>query len=189
MAPSSQLAVELVRQWAADRTLRFEANALLGNGAVLSTCGGFRYLLWRHANPATPFIGFGMLNPSTADHESDDPTIQRCIGRASRMHGALLVWNLFALRATDPDVMKRADDPVGEYNDAVIDLALGLTSTTIAAWGTDGGHRNRQRAVLKRCGAAEARLHALKLTKGGYPGHPLYIGSSVDPVEWIYDWE
>lgn len=107
-APSSQLAVELIRQWASERDLAFEENPLRGSGAVLSRCGLYRYLLWRLSSASWPFVGFGMLNPSTADHEADDPTISRCIGRVHHLRGALLVWNLFALRATDPDVMKRA---------------------------------------------------------------------------------
>jgi GTP-binding protein len=41
-------------------------------GAVLSDCGGYRYVLWRDwaAGPRALFI---LLNPSTADATQDDP--------------------------------------------------------------------------------------------------------------------
>ena len=49
-----------------------------------------------------------MLNPSTADADHDDRTIGRCISFAKREGcGGLIVGNLFQLRATDPDELRR----------------------------------------------------------------------------------
>lgn len=46
---------------------------------------------------------FIMLTPSTADADTDDPTIRRCIGFAkSSGFGGLYVGNLFAYRSTQP---------------------------------------------------------------------------------------
>lgn len=95
------------------------------------------------------FVG---LNPSTADELLDDPTIRRCVAFArSWGYGALCMTNLFAFRATDPDVMKSADDPVGPENDQHLqDLANGA-SVVIAAWGvhgTFGGRHSVARAYL-----------------------------------------
>ena len=59
-----------------------------------------------------------MLNPSTADGETDDATIRVCRGRALRMgYGGIIVVNLFAYRATSPDNMECAADPFGPDNE------------------------------------------------------------------------
>lgn len=187
--PSSALAVELIQNWAKTEGLVFRHNGLSGNGAVFSTCGQFRYLLWRRASTMVPFMGLGMLNPSTADADADDPTISRGIGFAMREGLAgPLVWNLNAFRATDPADMKASADPVGPHNNAAIDLALKLAEMTVAAWGTHGTHGDRDRAVLRRCAAAGAQLHVLRLTKDGHPGHPLYLPKHLRPELWEYDW-
>jgi hypothetical protein len=103
----------------------------LQKGASISTCGKYRYRLWREwrsgdvgdaqwemwteedGSPSVDGAGqqlgtplscvFVMLNPSTADGEADDPTIRRCVGFAQRLgYDRLEVVNLFAWRATNP---------------------------------------------------------------------------------------
>ena len=55
-----------------------------------------------------------MLNPSTADETSNDPTVGRCQRRAVQMgYGGLYVGNIFAWRSTDPKGLLDTDDPVG----------------------------------------------------------------------------
>ncbi|WP_244222910.1 DUF1643 domain-containing protein [Cupriavidus lacunae] len=53
-------------------------------GAILSDCEQYRYRLWREWGRSSPGLGFIMLNPSTADHQVNDPTITRCLQRAGR---------------------------------------------------------------------------------------------------------
>lgn len=63
-----------------------------------------------------------MLNPSTADETTDDPTIRRRIGFGKRENTPLIqVVNLYAYRATDPAALARAEWPVGVGNDDVIE--------------------------------------------------------------------
>lgn len=186
-APSGALAVEMIRSWAEERCLVFHGGGLSGSGAVFSQCGDYRYLLWRSWH-TEPFVAFGMLNPSTADHELDDPTIKRCRSWAAKAKGGLLVWNLFALRSTDPQALYGHANPVGPDNDGAIDLALSLSGMTVAAWGNHGALAERDRTVKRRCGAAGAGLHALKVTGSGQPGHPLYLAAKLDPVPWEYEW-
>lgn len=189
-SPSGTLATELIRLWAETSGLDVHENVLEGSGAVFSPCGSYRYLLWRGALGPQPLLGFGMLNPSTADHREDDPTIRRCLrwARDARPSpSGLLVWNLFALRATDPAELVGHLDPVGPKNNDAILLALGFTQRTIAAWGTHGALGGRDKAVLRRCAAQGSKLHALKLTKEGHPGHPLYLPKSAQPFAWDFD--
>src|SRR5262249_54294569 len=89
----------------------------LENNAVISDCGKYRYVLTRQTGAEVRSATFVMLNPSTADATLDDPTIRKCIGFAKNWRcGRLVVLNLFAFRATDPEVMKAEADAVGPEN-------------------------------------------------------------------------
>lgn len=148
--------------------------------ATFSPCRRYRYTLLRRwgDGPVCMFIG---LNPSTADETQDDPTIRRCIRYAQGWgFGGLLMANIFAWRDTDPRGMKAAEDPVGPGNDHALRGAYKLSALVVAAWGAHGEHMGRGHAVR----AMLPRLHYLRLTKGGHPGHPLYLPASLRPVEW-----
>ena len=142
-------------------------------GAVLSPCGRYRYSLTRMFFTGRGRVLFIMLNPSTADAETDDPTIRRCIGFAHRWgFQELAVANLFAWRATDPRELRRADDPVGPENDRHLMMMSGCADAVIAAWGARGSYRNRAAEVLD---LLEGTVEHLGLTKQGNPKHPLYL--------------
>ena len=113
-----------------------------GAGAAFSRCERYRYALWRVWNPELPLWTFGMLNPSTADHLKLDPTLTRCASRAAAGGaGGMVIWNLFAWRATDPADMKRAADPVGVRNDPIIGLLVSLANLNVAGWGARSAFR------------------------------------------------
>ncbi|WP_299307242.1 DUF1643 domain-containing protein [uncultured Croceicoccus sp.] len=173
-----------IRHWAGDAMLDFRHDSQSGHGAVFSRCGRYRYLLWRDAHGDAPFYAIAMLNPSKADHLSNDPTIARCHNRARDAGAALLVWNLFALRETDPAKLKRRRGPVGRHNDDAARLALSLADRTVAAWGVHGAHRGRGDAVLALCREQGGALHHFGLTKHGHPRHPLYLPRDVAMREW-----
>jgi len=148
--------------------------------ATLSDCGTYRYWLNRHWGEGTAVVNFIMLNPSTADHKEDDPTIRRCINFAKLWgYDGLEVTNLFAFRATDPKELKTAADPIGPLNDQHIEDTARKAELVICGWGTHGGLNNRQAHVMKLLSGIS--LGALKQTKAGFPGHPLYLKSSSKP--------
>lgn len=149
-------------------------------GATISPCGLYRYSLWRKWAPG-PMCVFIGLNPSTADATLDDPTIRRCVGFAKAWgFSGLMMLNLFAYRATEPADMKDAQDPIGPENDDALHFAHSNTTTVIAAWGAHGTFKGRDKQVR----AMLPRLHYLRLTKDGHPGHPLYLPASLRPVAW-----
>ena len=77
-----------------------------------------------------------MLNPSTADHLQDDPTIRRCIGFAQELgYGSLIIGNLFAYRATYPRDLLKAEDPSGKRNLEFLRKAHRQCDQVITAWG------------------------------------------------------
>lgn len=149
-------------------------------GATISSCGRYRYALWRKWKPG-PMCVFVGLNPSTADAQLDDPTIRRCIGFAQGWgFSGLMMLNLFAYRATNPADMKAATDPIGPDNDDALRYASYNTTMVIAAWGANGTFKGRDQQVREML----PRLHYLHLTKDGHPGHPLYLPGSLRPKLW-----
>src|SRR6059036_1567736 len=120
------------------------------SGAVFSACRRWRYLLWRRWDARLPSANFLMLNPSTADEVKLDPSCTRARRYAERWgFGAVVITNIFAWRATDPEEMKAARDPVGRGNDRAILGAARESALVVCAWGNHGAHLGRSEAVRK----------------------------------------
>lgn len=163
---------------------------------TFSPCRKYRYTLWREwgidlltdctgdAKGTNSYVMFIGLNPSTADETNDDPTIRKCVGYAQRWgYGALCMTNLFALRATDPRVMKMAHEPIGEDNPLTI-LRVALNADMIiCAWGRDGAYLNRgDRVITNLRDNGIKKMHHLGLNSDGTPKHPLYLKSRLEPI-------
>lgn len=155
--------------------------------AVFSRDRQYRYALTRRWKPG-PMVEFLMLNPSTADAFKLDPTVNKCCTWARQWGaGGVLVRNIFAVRATDPKVMRKHPEPVGSLNDAaILDSKTWPVSYTVCAWGANGEFMGRGKQVfdLLRHGRD---LRYLTRTKGGQPGHPLYLNGLVTPLclDWV----
>lgn len=93
--------------------------------------------------------------------------------------------NLFALRATDPTVLKRHIDPVGPQNDEAIMAAVGFADRVVAAWGTRGVLNRSDEVVAGLTRRASATVEVLGLTMAGHPRHPLYITKTTQPYPWM----
>lgn len=121
-----------------------------------------------------------MLNPSTADELRLDPSCTRARLYAERWgYGALIVTNLFGWRATDPEAMKSARDPVGPRNDRAILAAAREAAIVVCAWGNHGAHLGRSAAVKEML--RRTPLHALRMNGSGEPAHPLYLPAGLRP--------
>jgi hypothetical protein len=164
--------------------------------AIISECGQYRYRLTRRITPHdlghfgcdghyryTPerIANFIMLNPSTADWTTNDPTIRRCIGYAMAWGcAALVVSNLFGFRATDPRYIAIVRDPVGPLNnDYVIGAACRAHESggvVVAAWGVNGWHRDQDRHVMSLLTQTLGiPVKCMGTTAEGFPRHPLYL--------------
>ncbi|MEZ8851798.1 DUF1643 domain-containing protein [Vibrio cyclitrophicus] len=147
--------------------------------ARLSDCRTYRYELWRTWDESKPYAMFIGLNPSTADETEDDPTIRRCINFAKSWgYGGLCIANLFAYRATQPEDMKKALDPIGDKNDETLILLAQNAGVIVGAWGNDGVFLNRSEDIR----ALIPELSVLKVNKSGEPAHPLYLKSTLTPI-------
>jgi hypothetical protein len=142
-------------------------------------------MLWRtfiEGGESAP-LKFVMLNPSTADADTDDATIRRCMGFAKREKaGGILVVNLSPWRATDPADLDRAyrrgEDVLylkgRDGNRSVIQRAR-AGGPFILAWGA--GIRPWMREMAEWV-ITEGGLYqnlCLGKTKEGEPRHPLML--------------
>jgi hypothetical protein len=163
--------------------------------AVTSPDGVYRYLLGRtwegSAQEVTPLWCFGMLNPSKARHDIDDPTVRRCAGFAKRGGaGGFLIVNLLAYSSTHPREMVRASsrgiDVRGEHNDAAIRWAIARATAHgrhVAAWGVVPSRLRGLAAPGIRSFLARP-ADCLGINVDGSPKHPLRLGYDRPIVTW-----
>lgn len=165
--------------WASPPSDREVASRKAFRKAVFSDCERYRTRLIIQWDPRLSMVLFFMLNPSTADHLVNDPTVRRCIGFANRWgHGGLEVRNLFSLRSTSPSDLKLAADPIGPMDIVYDDDSFGMV---IAAWGNHGMYRGRAYVVEREFYRRGIKLYHLGLTRDQNPRHPLYLQREVTP--------
>lgn len=153
--------------------------------ATFNTAETHRFRLSRVWDETGPRCVFAMLNPSTADAFKLDPTVTRCVRFAQKWgFGALEVVNIFALRSTDPAGLKKVSDPTGKGNDEAIVAATTAADLVVAAWGVHAALESRGTKVRQLLANAEVQLSYLRLTKAGFPGHPLYLPGDTQPTVW-----
>lgn len=153
-----------------------------GSGAVFSECGKYRYSLSRTWDYDKDIITFCLLNPSTADANKNDPTVERCERRAKALgFGGMIVINIFALRSTNPELLYNHPDPVGEHNDRFIREAIYNSEMVVCGWGKNGALLKRGPKVLEFIKSYNVVPFVLKLNKDKSPVHPLYVSYKEIP--------
>ncbi len=167
--------------WLLKQPKRERAKRMI-KGAQFSDCRKYRYALWRTWNAGECQVTFIGLNPSTADEDTDDPTIRRCIGFAKKWgFGGINMLNLFAYRATDPKVLMRAPvNPIGKANNDFLKMYHTPAGLSVACWGQHGLLMNRGDEVIEMLG--KNTLSCLGVTKKGQPKHPLYLPKDTAPM-------
>jgi hypothetical protein len=157
--------------------------------ALLSPCRIYRYTLervWDIDRPRCAFVG---LNPSTADEHQLDPTLRRCVRFADSWgYGSFIMLNVYAFRSTDWRGVQMYGAPVGPDNDKWVGRTVleieGNGGIVICCWGT---HVKDIRGGLDRSAAVCAmisRPYYIRMTRSGYPEHPLYLPSNLEPEPW-----
>lgn len=151
----------------------------------------YRYVLGTRGEK--PLICMG-INPSTAAPEDLDNTL-KSVQRIAQNNGydSFLMFNVYAQRATDPNAMERACNPLlHRENLLALDYLLSLSPAPAlwAAWGAI----IEKRDYLARCLADQIALgcqHGARwytagaISKKGHPHHPLYLrkDASLDPFD------
>ena len=145
----------------------------------------YRYWLsriWDHDKPRVIFI---MLNPSTADHMIDDPTIRRVIRFSMDWgYGGVYVVNLYAFRSTDPKGLEATDDPIGPQNREHIQTLIQNKDNKVVrvvyAWGNGKKEPDWLREIV-------TEPYCIALSKKGIPKHPLYLQRDSQPMIYLRD--
>lgn len=162
--------------------------------AVISECSLYRYELRRTWDLGRRHLPVCMLNPSTADHLQDDPTIRTLIhfGRLWG-YGGVIIVNLFAYRSSTPEVLLGTPDPVGPKNGQhlveTLEYAAGSSGKMLAAWGNGGTLGDRASLFCSSARGYGVDLVCLGTTKDGNPKHPLARGQhriprDQQPILW-----
>lgn len=165
---------------------------MIGASATVSECGRYRYSLERTIGVG-PNLGWIMLNPSTADAETDDATIRKVKGFTQRAYcGVVCVANLFAWRSRHPkDVVLNLADAEGEQNFAALGELARCCNAIVCAWGNEAGRpwiaeqADRVADALRQLGVTPARLVCLGTNKDGSPRHPLMVPYSQPLVPYV----
>jgi hypothetical protein len=145
----------------------------------------YRYWLSRIWNEDKPRIIFIMLNPSTADHMIDDPTIKRVIQFSMDWgYGGVYVVNLYAYRSTKPKGLETTSDPVGPENRKHILTLIQnkelKVDRVVYAWGNGEKEPDLLREIVKE-------PFCIALSKKGIPRHPLYLKGDLQPTIYVRD--
>lgn len=150
--------------------------------AILSSCGNYRYSLARKRDLQKDDLIWVLLNPSTADSTQDDPTIRKII-QFSKNFGYwwCLVYNLFALRSTDPKVLITHSDPIWPDNDNHIQTIPTEKKIVFARW-NHGILQWRSTKVIDLLKDHNTRY--LEKNKSQQPKHPLYVWYNI----WLKKW-
>lgn len=156
---------------------------LFGNNdsdAVFSDDRNYRYALWRNWDDSKPKIMFIGLNPSTANENSDDPTIRRVKRFASDWgYGGVYMMNLFGIVSADPKILLTCKDPIGD-NDIWLSEIARECKDVCFAWGNFKEALERGKQVSKMFPAAIC----LGLNKNGSPKHPLYVPANISQINY-----
>lgn len=139
-----------------------------GKGAEFSDCGKYRYKLWRIWDEKLPVVMCIGLNPSRANSEKNDNTINiliRVLGQLG--YGGFYMMNLFAWISSKPEDLLTCADPVGE-NDAKLIEVSNECDEVIACWGNFKQAVERIKEVLPQYPTAKCFGRNLN----GTPWHP-----------------
>lgn len=128
-------------------------------------------------------LNFVMLNPSTADANTDDPTIRKCMTYARTWsYSKLVVTNLFAFRSPTPERLyfRPFDEICGPENNDYIKEVAKLSNMIVCGWGNHGELHGRGSSILKLL-RKYGDPHYLSLNSSKQPGHPLYLSYVIQP--------
>lgn len=140
-------------------------------GAQFSSCGKYRYMLFRIWNENLPSAMCIGLNPSTADAEDDDPTIIHLVNILQQhAYGGLYMTNLFSLITPRPEELRMCPDPVKE-NDRYLLKTRERCKDVIYCWGNFPMAEYRAKVIVKTYPGGLC----FGLNKNGSPKHPLAL--------------
>ena len=177
----------------------------IARSANLSRCGAYRFTLIRTWSSEGGHVCFIGLNPSTADHRQDDPTVRRWTHFArSWGYGGFTAVNLYPLRTSSPAECRKWAGPAMAgpdwgARDALLYVNLPLlvreakaAALVVACWGAVAWDLEFVDHVIEEITNGEEPwpdVHCFGLTADAAPLHPMARGRSrirdqAKPVLW-----
>lgn len=139
------------------------------SGAEFSTCGKYRYKLWRIWDESKPLAMCIGLNPSTANHKNNDTTIRYLIKMLTILgYGGFYMANLFAIISSKPSVLLTCEDPLGDNDSKLYEISA-ICDDIIFCWGNFKEANERAKIIHSRFKMAKC----FGLNANGTPFHPL----------------
>ena len=155
------------------------STGILTQDATFSLDRKYRYMLLRCWDTNKPRIAFIGLNPSTANENTDDPTIRRVVQFAKDFgYGRVYMLNLFGFVTAYPEELKMCEDPIGNNNE-YLDHYCGMVDAIVFAWGNFDVF-GRDKEIIKKFPSA----FCLGKNKNGSPKHPLYLKSNTNLTQF-----
>lgn len=158
-----------------------------GKGADFSRDGKYRYRLWRIWDSALPLAMVIGLNPSTANADKDDATINNLRTALSALgFGGFYMMNCWAYITSKPELLMI--NPMSEeWNNNMISVTASKCAVVIFAWGTFKivNETGRDKELEEMFPNAKC----FGKNKNGTPMHPLalmYNGTVKNPKLEIY---
>lgn len=166
-----------------------------------------RLTLTRRWDANLPVVCFIGLNPSTADHQTDDPTVRRWMHFAKAWgYGGFVAVNLFPFRSSSPAVCRQWADWVNNGPDwyarddivANIDVVAReakAAALVVACWGAGAWDDGIIDMVVESVMSGEEPwpdMHCFGLTASGAPIHPMARGKhripdTAQPIIWQHN--
>ena len=146
---------------------------------------------YQRVQPRDGCVNFIMLNPSDSGKTNplhNDNTVAKCEKFARRWgYRKLIVTNLFAFIASNPQNLFNCQDPVGPRSNKHLIKVARHASLRVAAWGEKyGAYCDRSVWFRHACDQSGLDLKILDRTKYSQPAHPLYLPFQISLQPYPY---
>lgn len=165
--------------------VRLQVDLAIQSNAHFSPCGRYRPWLTRVWDSDLSSIMFVGMNPSTADHTVDDPTVRKeCHFAKSWGYGGLIKFNVMDYRATNPKQLLTPGLCVrSDENLTLLAQHLAAVDVVVAAWGNLAPSlRHYADDVISLLKNSRVRVLCLGYNKDRSPKHPLYLKNTSQPM-------
>lgn len=157
--------------------------------AVISSCLRFRYRLDRKIAESGKVIAFFGVNPSTADADKDDNTINRMKGFTLSHQGSrFIVGNVFSYRSPHVADLSLIVDCFGDLHFSYLTEIISEADLLVPCWGSRKKLPNKLHPhldnTMKLLIDSKKPVYSFGITKTGDPKHPLYLSSSSILIPW-----
>lgn len=169
--------------------VRLKVKPEIRGDAVFSECGRYRRLLtreWDGGDKDGYVLWIGM-NPSTAAYDVDDPTVFKEQKFTRRWgYSRYVKCNVMDYRATNPKMLlEEGVVPCTEENvQTILEHAKHAAIVVMAYGSLHKKLAHHGELITNALRNNNIKLHALKITNNGSPGHPLYLKDTSELIAY-----